>query len=54
MCQWSLATTWLTGCLPTYNTAGKRNMASKINPYDYEPEYSDDEGIGNVNVDKFM
>ena len=29
-------------------------MASKINPYDYEPEYSDDEGIGNVNVDKFM
>ena len=26
-------------------------MAGKINPYDYEPEYSDDEDIGNVNVD---
>ena len=24
-------------------------MAGKINPYDYEPEYSD-EDIGNVNV----
>ena len=24
-------------------------MAGKINPYDYEPEYSDDEDIGNVN-----
>ena len=29
------------------------NMAGKINPYDYEPEYSDDEDIGNVNVDKY-
>ena len=28
-------------------------MAGKINPYDYEPEYSDDEDIGNVNVDKY-
>ena len=25
-------------------------MAGKINPCDYEPEYSDDEDIGNVNV----
>ena len=29
------------------------NMAGKINPYDYEPECSDDEDIGNVNVDKY-
>ena len=28
-------------------------MAGKTNPYDYEPEYSDDEDIGNVNVDKY-
>ena len=28
-------------------------MAGKINPCDYEPEYSDDEDIGNVNVDKY-
>ena len=27
-------------------------MAGKISPYDYEPEYSDDEDIGNANVDK--
>ena len=53
MRHWGFVTAKLTGCLPTEVAAREGEMAGKINRYDHVPEYSDDDDIGNVNVDKY-